>query len=86
MREEIERRLAAAHVVAGDPSTVFCVQPFELLERDGGERLGRLLARVMADPDQALIVATKSAFVFAFGNQLEPVENVAIRHGGVSEG
>lgn len=70
MREEVQRRLAVAMAVAGDPATVFCVQPFASVERDGGEHLGTLLARVMGDPDRALIVVTKKAIVFAFRDQL----------------
>jgi len=55
-----------AMAIADDPAIVFCVQPFTSVERDGGEKLGKLLARVMGDPDHALLVATGTAFVFAF--------------------
>ena len=44
---------------------------FELLSRDGGEGLGRLLARLAPAPDRALIVAPENAFVFAFARHLE---------------
>jgi len=70
MRDEIQQRLSMARAVADDPSTLFCAEPFAAAERDGGERLGTLLARVMASPDHALIVATGKAFVFAFGDQV----------------
>jgi ABC-type lipoprotein export system ATPase subunit len=66
MREEVQQRLAVALAAVNDPATVFCVQPFTSVARDGGENVGRLLARVMRDPDHALVVATGTAFVFAF--------------------
>ena len=68
MRRKVQQRLSMALAMANDPATVFCVQPFASVERDGGEHLGRLLARVMGDPDRALCVATDTAFVFAFGD------------------
>jgi len=37
--------------------------------------LGRLLTRVMRDPDHALVVATGTAFVFAFVHQLARGKN-----------
>lgn len=70
MRKEVEQNLARALAIAEDPATVFCVQPFASLENDGGDHLGRLLARVINDPARALLVATDNAFVFAFGDQL----------------
>ena len=75
MREEAQQRLAMALAAVNDPATVFCVQPFTSAERDGGKNLGRLLTRVMRDPDHALVVATGTAFVFAFVNQLARGEN-----------
>lgn len=53
-----------------DPATVFCVEKYDAVEADGGVRLGRLLARLIRDPDHAFIVATTNAFVFAYGDQL----------------
>jgi predicted ABC-type transport system involved in lysophospholipase L1 biosynthesis ATPase subunit len=79
MREEVQQRLAMALAAAGDPATVFCVQPFTSVERDGGEQLGTLLARVMRDPDHALLVATEKAFVFAFRDQLGRSESNGMR-------
>ena len=75
MREEVQQRLAMALATVNNPATVFCVQPFTSVARDGGENLGRLLASVMRDPDHALVVATGTAFVFAFVNELAPGEN-----------
>ena len=75
IREEVQQRLAMALAAVNDPATVFCVQPFTSAERDGGKNLGRLLTRVMRDPDHALVVATGTAFVFAFVNQLARGEN-----------
>jgi ABC-type lipoprotein export system ATPase subunit len=71
MRSEIQQRLAKAIAAAENPATVFCIQPFTVVEHDGGEQLGRLLARVMGDPGHALLVATEDAFVFAFEDQLD---------------
>jgi len=75
IREEVQQRLAMAAASVNDPATVFCVQPFTSVERDGGKNLGRLLTRAMRDPDHALVVATRTAFVFAFVNQLARGEN-----------
>jgi len=75
VREEAQQRLAMALATVNNPATVFCVQPFTSVARDGGENLGRLLASVMRDPDHALVVATGTAFVFAFVNELAPGEN-----------
>ncbi len=76
MREEVQQRLAAALATVNNPTTVFCVQPFTSVARDGGENLGRLLARVMRDPDHALVVATGTAFVFAFVNEFAREDNL----------
>jgi hypothetical protein len=81
-REEVQQRLAMILAIADDPATVFCVQPFTSVERDGGKHLGRLLARVMGDPDRGLLVATKKAFVFAFKDQLEQSKSNALREDG----
>ena len=75
IREGAQQRLALALAAANDPATVFCVQPFTSVECDGGKNLGRLLTRVMRDPDHALVIATGTAFVFAFVNQLARGEN-----------
>ena len=75
IREELQQRLAMTLAAVNDPATVLCVQPFTSAERDAGMNLGRLLTRVMRDPDHALIVATGTAFVFAFVNQLARGEN-----------
>jgi hypothetical protein len=69
-REAVRQRLDMALGVTDDPSTVFCVQPFSSVQRDGGELLGGLLARMMGDPAHSLLVATDKAFVFGFGDQL----------------
>lgn len=53
-----------------DPATVFCIEKYDAVEEDGGVRLGRLLARLIRDPDHAVVIATANAFVFAFGEQL----------------
>lgn len=70
IREEVRQRLALAPAAANDAATVFCVQPFTSVERDGGKNLGRLLTRVMRDPEHALVLATGTAFVFAFVHEL----------------
>jgi len=75
VREEVQQRLATALATVNNPATVFCVQPFTSVARDGGENLGSLLARVMRDPDHALVVATGTAFVFAFVIELARGEN-----------
>ena len=75
IREEIQQRLALALAAANDAATVFCVQPFASVERDGGKNLGRLLTRVMRDPDHALVLATGTAFVFAFVHELAQGQN-----------
>jgi len=86
MREEVQQRLAMAMAIADDPAIVFCVQPFTSVERDGGEKLGRLLARVMGDPDHAMLVATGTAFVFAFSrDQLGKGESAGTRDDGATE-
>jgi ABC-type lipoprotein export system ATPase subunit len=75
VREEVRQRLAKALAIVNNPATVFCVQPFTSVARNGRENLGRLLARVMRDPDHALVVATGTAFVFAFAIDLARGEN-----------
>jgi ABC-type lipoprotein export system ATPase subunit len=75
VREEVQQRLAMALAAVNKPATVFCVQPFTSAERDGGKNLGRLLTRVMRDPDHAMVVATSTAFVFAFVIELARGEN-----------
>ena len=70
VRKNVKQRLHRALEIAQDPATVYCVHPFSAVENDGGEHLGRLLARMMNDPDRAVFVATDKAFVFAFGNHV----------------
>ena len=65
-RAAVQDRLGLAQTVALDPSAVFCIEPFSSLTNGNAQRLGNLLARVMANPDRALVVATGEAFVFAF--------------------
>jgi hypothetical protein len=75
-----------AMAIADDPAIVFCVQPFASVQRDGGEKLGKLLARMMVDPDHALLVATGTAFVFAFSrDQLGQGESTRMRDNGATE-
>ena len=85
MREEIQQRLELARAVADDPAAVFCIQPFTSVGLDGGERLGKFLARVMADPDNSLVVATATAFVFAFKDQPGQTERDGEGGDGTSE-
>ncbi len=86
MRKEVQQRLARGLELADDPATVFCVHPFTSVERDGGEQLGKLLARVIGDPDHSLVVATEKAFVFAFQDQLGRSESDETRDNGSTEG
>jgi ABC-type lipoprotein export system ATPase subunit len=85
MRKKVQQRLALALSMAEDPATVFCVHPFSTVEGDGGEKLGRLLARVMNDPEHSLLVATDNAFVFAFGEQVGALQAVPVTSEEVSE-
>lgn len=85
MRKKVQQRLALALSMAENPATVFCVHPFSSVEGDGGEKLGRLLARVMNDPDRSLLVATDSAFVFAFGDQVGALQAVPVTSDEVAE-
>ena len=54
-----------------DPGVVFCIEPFASLESDGGEKMGRLLARLIRDPDHGFVVATTNAFIFAFAGEID---------------
>jgi predicted ABC-type transport system involved in lysophospholipase L1 biosynthesis ATPase subunit len=85
MREEVQQRLAMAVAIADDPATVFCVQSFTSVERDGSEKLGKLLARVMDDPDHGLLLATGTAFVFAFRDWLGRSGSNGMRGKGATE-
>ncbi len=86
MREEVQQRLAMAMAIADDPAIVFCVHPFTSVERDGGEKLGNLLARVMGDPDHSLLVVTGTAFVFAFSRDLlAQGQSAGMRDNGTTE-
>ncbi len=75
-----------AVAVADDPATVFCVEPFDSVARDGGAHLGTLLARVMGEPDHALLVATGTAFVIAFRDQVGRSESKDLQDNGAAEG
>lgn len=86
VREEVQQRLAMALAAVNDPAAVFCVQPFTSVERDGGKNLGRLLSRVMRDPDHALVVATGTAFVFASVIEFAPGESNGTREDRATEG
>lgn len=85
MREETQRRLEMARTMADDPAALFCVEPFTLVERNGGECLGKLLARVMGDPDRALLIATETAFVFAFKDQVGQGVGNRLRDDGATD-
>ncbi len=69
-RSQVQQRLTEAITVTEDPATVFCIEPFSSIARDGGEQLVKLLTRVLQKPDQAAIVVADQALVFAFKNQL----------------
>lgn len=72
LSKDVQQRIAMGLAIAGDPATVYCIQPFASVNADGGEHLGRLLARVMSEPDHSLLVATGDAFIFAFGRHTRP--------------
>jgi ABC-type lipoprotein export system ATPase subunit len=78
-RTEIQERLAKAMNATERPAALFCIERFEAVEQDGGDRLGRLLARLIRDPEHAFIVATTNAFVFAFDDQVGRREDVPTR-------
>jgi hypothetical protein len=69
-RKEPQDHVARSLTVTDDPTSVFCIEPFAAIDRDNGERLGHLLARLIRDPNRAFLVTTTNAFVFAFANQL----------------
>ena len=71
IREEVYHGLAKTLTVADDARTIFCIQPFASVNRDNGQQLGTLLARVMSDPKNAMLILTADAFVFGFRNQLD---------------
>lgn len=71
-RTEIRDRLAKAMITVEDPGVVFRVEPIGAAERVGGERLGRLLARLINDPDRGFIIVNSTAFIFAFVGQRDP--------------
>jgi ABC-type lipoprotein export system ATPase subunit len=77
MRNKIQERLALSQSIASNPNTVFCVEPFNSLSNDNSERLGKLLMRVMNNPDHAMLVATQEAFVFAFADRVAGGESEA---------
>jgi len=70
-RIEIQERLAKAMTAAEDPAAVFCIEPLASVERDGGERLGRLMSRLIREPDRGFLVATTNAFIFGFNDRLD---------------
>lgn len=76
LSKDVQQRLALALAIAEDPTTVYCVHPFASVQDDGGEHLGKLLARVMSEPDRSFLVATDKAFIFAFGNHTRPDEHL----------
>jgi len=75
MRNQIQERLALSQNIAANPNTVFCVEPFSSLSNENSERLGKLLMRVMNNPDRSMLVATQEAFVFAFADRVNGNEN-----------
>jgi ABC-type lipoprotein export system ATPase subunit len=76
LSKDVQQRLALALAIAEEPTTVFCVHPFAAVLDDGGEHLGKLLARVMTEPDRSLLVATDKAFIFAFGKHTRPDQSL----------
>ncbi len=70
VRIQICRCLSNAISLAQDPATLFCIEPFNSVDEDGGGRLGRLLARAMRNPDRTALVVAEHAFVFAFADHL----------------
>jgi hypothetical protein len=72
LSKDVQQRIAMGLAIAEDPATVYCVHPFASVQNDGGEHLGKLLARVMTEPDHSLLVATGNAFIFAFGRHTRP--------------
>ncbi len=70
MRDELQQRLAQAIVMTEEAGTMYCVQSFDTVLREGTERLGDLLARVMTDPKHSFVLTTEDAFVFAFENRM----------------
>lgn len=72
LSKDVQQRIAIGLAIAGDPATVYCIQSFASVNADGGEQLGKLLAKVMSEPDHSLLVATANAFIFAFGSHTRP--------------
>ncbi len=70
VRSQIRKCLNNAISLAENPATVFCIEPFNSVDEDGGGRLGRLLARAMRKPDRTALVVAERAFVFVFAEQL----------------
>lgn len=68
-REEVQGQLEKAMALANDPSTVFCVEPFDSVQDESGPRLSNLLAKVASDPARSLMVVTGEAFVFGFATR-----------------
>jgi len=86
IREEIQQRLATALAAVNNPATVFCIQPFTAVERDGAENLRRLLIHVKRDPGHALVISTGTALVFAFADKLGRGESKGPQDDRVTEG
>ena len=82
-RIKIQERLTKAKTLAEDPTVLYCIEPFAKVAQDGGNGLGRLLARLGRDPDHGSVVATTNAFVFAFGGQVDRGEKRPNRKGSL---
>jgi ABC-type lipoprotein export system ATPase subunit len=76
-RKEVYQTLARALAGTRNPRTVFCIQPFATVKRDHGRQLGTMLARLMTDTNNAFLISTSDAFIFAFGNKLGANERQA---------
>jgi ABC-type lipoprotein export system ATPase subunit len=69
-RLEIQESLTKAKTASENPAALLCIEPFASIDEDGGERLGRLLALVIREPNRAFITATSNAFVFTLDDQI----------------
>ena len=69
-RIQIQESLVKAMTASENPAALLYIEPFASVDQDGGERLGRLLARVIREPNRAFITATSNAFVFTFDDQI----------------
>lgn len=73
MRDQLHQHLQAAYCVANDPATVLCKQTFDSVQRDGGAQLLKLVLLGMHNPEDFLIVATRTGFVLGFRERLATV-------------